>query len=174
VIPAPSTSTLLREVVRQFVRMQRVQASCGDGTSTVQCHVLNELLRHEGLTQQNLVQRLGLDKGWISRAVDGLVESGAVLRQTDPADRRCVRLTLTKAGRERATALDKTLNDHAGQVLAAIAQDQHPAIRESLQSLLAALLDQATQKACLPSACSGAGGALSAKPDASLLLARAS
>ena len=151
-----STAYLLREVVRQYARMQRVQASCGDGTSTVQCHVLNELLRHEGLTQQNLVERLGLDKGWISRAVDGLVESGAVVKQADQADRRCMRLALTPAGRLRANALDETLNNHADGILNAITADRHETIHESLQLLLAAMRDDTTQKICTSIASSSA------------------
>lgn len=145
---SPSTAFLLREVVRQYARMQRVQASCGDGTSTVQCHVLNELLRQEGLTQQHLVERLGLDKGWISRAVDALVETDAVAKETDQADRRCVRIRLTPAGYQRATALDKTMNDHADSVLKAISPERHATIHQALQSLLTALLDDAAQKTC--------------------------
>jgi len=153
----PSTAYLLREVVRQYVRAQRTQASCGDGTSTVQCHVLNELLRHEALTQQNLVERLGLDKGWISRAVDGLVESGAVFRQTDQIDRRCVRLTLTQSGHERAITLDETLNDHAAEILECVAHEEHGEIRQSLQSLLNAIQDNSNSNINVLSVCGSNG-----------------
>lgn len=64
-----AAAPLIREIVRLYVRAQRKQAHCGDGASTVQCHVLTELMREEGMGQQALAQRLGLDKGWISRRV---------------------------------------------------------------------------------------------------------
>lgn len=89
-IDKDSTALLLREVVRIFSRSQRINASCTDGASTVQCHVLNELLRNPGITQQHLVEKLGLDKSWISRAIDGLVKTGAVTKQVSQHDRRNV------------------------------------------------------------------------------------
>ncbi len=97
----PSTGQLLREVVRLYVRAQRGDAACLDGSSTAQCHVLNELLRHEPLTQQALARRLGLDKGWISRAVDALSADGALVKVPHDTDKRSAWLTLTSRGRAR-------------------------------------------------------------------------
>lgn len=130
---------LLREVARLYVRAQRAQASCGDGASTVQCHVLTELARHDDLTLQGLVQRLGLDKAWLSRAVDALVEDGAVVKSANPQDRRSVNLNLTRRGRGRAQKLELGLNGHAGKLMEAIPQERHAQIQESLQLLLGAL-----------------------------------
>lgn len=64
----------------------------------MQCHALTELLREEGLPQQALAERLGLDKGWISRAVDTLVMEGCITKQASEQDRRSVVLSLTVAG----------------------------------------------------------------------------
>ena len=136
--PAPA-APLLREVVRLYVRAQRAQAKCRDGASTVQCHVLTELLRQPGLTQQALAERLGLDKGWISRAVEALVADGAVWKRPSELDRRSVALGLTPAGRVRAELLEQELNGHAAQLLAGIPHRQHAQIQASLAMLLRAL-----------------------------------
>jgi DNA-binding MarR family transcriptional regulator len=141
-VPAPAYETpgiLLREVARLYVRKQRAQASCRDGASTVQCHVMTELLRQDGLTQQILVERLGLDKAWLSRAVDALVEAGAVRKQASPIDRRSVNLSLTRKGRSRAKKLELELKGHAVQLMDAIPKSKHAQIAESLQLLLVAL-----------------------------------
>lgn len=130
---------LVREVVRLYVRAQRAHAKCGDGSATVQCHVLTELLRDEGISQQSLVARLGLDKGWISRAVDSLVADGSVSKQTNKQDRRSVTLALTCAGRLRARALEHELNGHAANLLGRIPRGRLSQVQESLQLLLDAL-----------------------------------
>ncbi|RFP09561.1 MULTISPECIES: arsenic resistance N-acetyltransferase ArsN2 [unclassified Duganella] len=145
-MPVPA-ATLLREIVRLYVRDQRKQAKCGDGASTVQCHVLTELLREEGLPQQALAERLGLDKGWISRAVDTLVTEGCISKQASEQDRRSVVLSLTPAGRTRARQLEQQLNDHAAQLLAQVSQDHHAQVQESLRLLLNALTLAPTDRA---------------------------
>lgn len=134
-----AAARLVRDVARLYVRSQRDHAKCGDGGSTVKCHVLTELLRQEGLTQRALVERLGLDKGWISRAVDSLVADGTVSKKTSTQDRRSVTLALTPAGRLRASALEDELDGHAEQLLARVPGDRHAQVQESLQLLLDAL-----------------------------------
>lgn len=95
-MPALDTSgSLVREVSRLFVRSQRAQTSCVDGASNVQCHVLTELLRVDGITQQALVERLSLDKAWISRALESLVSDGVVSKLPNEQDKRSVQLSLT-------------------------------------------------------------------------------
>lgn len=139
---------LFRELVRLYVRSQREQARCGDGGSTVRCHVLTELLRQEGITQQALVHRLGLDKGWISRAVDALVADGTVSKHASEQDRRSVTLALTPAGRLRASALEQDLDGHAAQLLARIPPARHGQVQESLQLLLDALSGEGKPRLC--------------------------
>ncbi|MDO8180206.1 MAG: arsenic resistance N-acetyltransferase ArsN2 [Undibacterium sp.] len=137
---------LVRELSRLFVRSQRAQSSCVDGASNVQCHVLTELLRIDGLTQQALVERLSLDKAWISRAVDALVSDGVVAKRPHEDDKRSVKLSLTALGRLRAEKLENTLNAHAAQVFEHIAVDQHAQIHDALAVLVSALT-QAAQAA---------------------------
>lgn len=129
----------MRETVRLYARAQREQAKCGDGASTVQCHVLTELLRAEGLPQQVLAERLGLDKGWISRAVDALVTEGSVSKHASEQDRRSVTLFLTAKGRSRAGELERELNNHAAQLLEQIPRERQVQVQEALQLLLNAL-----------------------------------
>ncbi|MBC3832595.1 GNAT family N-acetyltransferase [Undibacterium amnicola] len=136
---SPLSGSLVREVSRLFVRSQRAQTACVDGASNVQCHVLTELLRVDGITQQALVERLSLDKAWISRAVEALVGDGVVSKVTSELDKRSVKLSLTPLGRVRAEKLENALNHHAAQVFDLIPQDKHAQLEESLNILIAAL-----------------------------------
>jgi|GEM_PF-316906 len=133
-----STGTLIREFARLYVRDQRTHAACGDAASTVQCHLMTELLREDGLTQQALVTRLGLDKSWISRATDALVAEGSLKKTTNPDNRRSVNLSLTPAGRQRASLLDAQLNSHADQLLSTANAAQLALVRAAMQILLPA------------------------------------
>lgn len=163
-MPTPSTpGALVRELSRLFVRSQRAQSSCVDGASNVQCHVLTELLRIDGLTQQALVERLSLDKAWISRAVDALVSDGVVTKRPHEDDKRCMKLSLTDLGRIRAEKLENTLNDHAAQVFEHIAIEQHAQIHDALAVLISALTQAAQtalNKTASDSAAAGPGSAI--------------
>ena len=130
------SSALLREVVRQYVRSQRRTAECGDAASTAECHLLTELLRVDGVTQQELANRLILDKGWISRGIDRLVNSGLVEKTPDENDKRRVQLRLLPAGRVRATALDDRLNAHAVSLLSPLSPDQDGQLAGILEQIL--------------------------------------
>ncbi|HEY9102315.1 bifunctional helix-turn-helix transcriptional regulator/GNAT family N-acetyltransferase [Chitinimonas sp.] len=138
-VTTPSAGELLREVARIYVRAQRTQAACRDGASTVQCHVMTELLRQERMSQQALCSQLDLDKGWISRAVDALVSDGTICKTPNADDKRSAWLSLSPTGVERARRLNEDLNTHADQVLAKLPAAQHGVIRESLALLLQSL-----------------------------------
>lgn len=143
-----STGTLIREFARLYVRDQRNHA-CGDAASTVQCHLMTELLREDGLTQQALVKRLGLDKSWISRATDALVADGTIKKTTNPDNRRSVNLSLTPAGQQRASQLDAQLNSHADQLLSAASAEQIALVRAAMQLLLPTVQNRAAST-CAP------------------------
>ncbi|HEV8691448.1 MAG TPA: MarR family transcriptional regulator, partial [Ideonella sp.] len=71
------SGSLLREVARLYTRAQRVVADCCRTTST-QCHLLTELARSGPLPLSELGTRVCLEKSWVSRAVDAMVERGVV------------------------------------------------------------------------------------------------
>jgi len=144
------SSNLLREVVREYVRAQRRAVECGDMASTVDCHILTELHRNDGITQQELANRLLLDKGWISRGIDRLVNAGLVARRPDQSDRRRVQLSLLPAGQSRAAALEARLDGHAASLLGQLSQDQDSQLAAALGQILANLKQQrgAPSNAC--------------------------
>jgi amino-acid N-acetyltransferase len=148
----PATGSALREVARLYLRAQRTELACCGSASSVQGSALIEILRNEGMTQQALVQRLALDKGWISRAVDAMVQDGTVVKIPSETDRRSVALGLTAQGLVRALKLEQTLNEHAEHLLHGIAPDEQATIRMSLQLLQGALQRDRTGAEKLPRA----------------------
>lgn len=135
-----TAGTLLREVARLHAHAQREQVACCNGTTSTQCLILTEVGRHGPLTLAALGRRLSLDKGWLSRAVETLVQEGLLTKEGGNTDRRTIRIALSPAGETRYQQLNETLNAHAEQVMARVP----PAEREQVAHALV-LLHQALQ-----------------------------
>jgi DNA-binding MarR family transcriptional regulator len=72
------------------------------GLTAPQCDVLTTLTEREGVSQQELAERLYVTKGNISGLIDRLVAGGLVERRAIAGDRRSHAIYLTPAGRRRA------------------------------------------------------------------------
>jgi MarR family transcriptional regulator, organic hydroperoxide resistance regulator len=70
------------------------------GLTLPQFDVLATLWHGEGITQQDLAERLLVTKGNVVGLIDRVSAAGWVERRPDPEDRRANRLYLTDAGRE--------------------------------------------------------------------------
>ena len=74
------------------------------GLSVPQCDVLSTLTEKEGVSQQDLAQRLYVTKGNISGLIDRLASAGLVERRSIAADKRQHAIYLTEPGRRAAEA----------------------------------------------------------------------
>jgi DNA-binding MarR family transcriptional regulator len=135
--------SILREVARLQLQIQRSRAmACGRTTST-QCFIISELGRTGPMTVVELGRRLALDKGWISRGLDALADEGLVTKSPGEHDRRTVVVTLTEAGAVRYRELNGALDAQAEDVMARIPKRHRAAVAESLRMLRQALRDEA-------------------------------
>jgi DNA-binding MarR family transcriptional regulator len=108
---AHAESEQLHELFMDLVRVAGllqpdlgVPAACGaelpgDAVSMSQAYAIHELDHGEPLSQQELAERLLLEKSTISRMVADLEHKGLVERERDPENRRTYRLRLTDDGR---------------------------------------------------------------------------
>ena len=74
------------------------------GLSVPQCDVLSTLTEKEGVSQQDLAQRLYVTKGNISGLIDRLALAGLVERRSIAGDKRQHAIYLTQTGRASAEA----------------------------------------------------------------------
>jgi len=103
-------------LARTFYRIQRriVAALAGHDVTLPQFDVLATLRFGEGVTQQELAERLLVTKGNVCGVLDRLENLGWVERRPDEKDRRANRLHLTTAGRKK---IDTLLPHHDGLVV---------------------------------------------------------
>ena len=133
------TYAALREVARLYVDAQRQGAACCSGTTQTQCIFITEIGWAGQMTLMELANRLGFDKSWTSRVVDGLVAAGLLCKTPSPEDRRSVRISLSPQGHQRHAELNAMLNTHAERVMHRIPAEKRDAVHEALDLLRAAL-----------------------------------
>jgi DNA-binding MarR family transcriptional regulator len=128
----PVRQTLSAETMQSWLSVVRVYHLCDAvlsqrlgalGLKLPEHELLVNLLRHPGLTQQQLAQRCFVAKSGISMLVTRMVDAGRVQREADAVDARVWRLTLTRAGRALA---ERAQQVQAG-VIAAMTEGSSPA-----------------------------------------------
>lgn len=69
------------------------------------------LFEADGVTQEQIVRAMGLDKAAVTRMVQSLEKKGYLIRTKKKADRRCNELFLTDAGRALEPQIRKAVKD---------------------------------------------------------------
>lgn len=138
---------LLRIVTRAYARAQ-IKEACCCGITESGCQILCSLGPSGSLPQAELTSRLGLEKSWVSRAIDGLEHEGLVERTKCCADGRMYNVNLTEAGEERYRRLNAALNEHARSVMSRIPKGERSGVRRSLELLAQALDEEVPPSGC--------------------------
>lgn len=95
--------------------------------------VLRRLSRRQ-MTVKEVAQAATIDAPAATVAVNDLEERGLVVREVNPANRRCKTVSLTEAGRAVLAAIE-AIDDPAPDVLAALDDDDLRALRTTLAKL---------------------------------------
>jgi DNA-binding MarR family transcriptional regulator len=146
VMNARSPHGLFRDLARMHVRAQRAALACR-ATSETQCTILTEVGRAGSVRMSDLVARLQLDKGWVSRAVDQLVQEGLVVRSTDPVDRRAIIISLTAAGTVKFKDVERCLDAQIGRVFARLKASDRQKVGAAMAILHQAYSEVAAERA---------------------------
>lgn len=129
----------LRRLLRGLVRagaLLEAHNHAGFRLSLSEVFALAELSDSDTLSQQDLAERLGLEKSTVSRLAGNLERRGWLSRERDPANRRFYRLRLTAPGRDVATRI----GGHFHTYHAALLQELTPTERAGLETGLAGLI----------------------------------
>ncbi|GGJ53619.1 arsenic resistance N-acetyltransferase ArsN2 [Deinococcus roseus] len=130
---------LLRQVTRLHYQLQQRGTSAGSSESLTRCHILSELGRSQKMTLRQLVDRLRLDKAWLSRNVEHLLQEGVICKTPHQTDRRASWIELTSKGQQQLEQLNSTLNAQTRRILSHIPEPEHPHIQNALTLLYSAL-----------------------------------
>lgn len=102
--PVMSAADALRQVgtLLRLVRAldQHLHVAAPDAASLAEMSVLSQVDHGVDLPSQ-VARALRMDPARVTHLVERLVTGGSITRTVDPEDRRCWRLRLTEAGKER-------------------------------------------------------------------------
>lgn len=129
----------LRRLLRRLVRISGLlEPHDHDGVraSASEVFALGELAETGPLSQQQLGDRLGLEKSTVSRLAAGLERRGWLERVRDPDDRRFYRLRLTADGTEAAHRIAGFLARRHGDLLSGLTGPERDGLLLGLDGLV--------------------------------------
>lgn len=104
--------------------------------SVPQWVVLRALFDGESLPLKEIVARVEVDQGSLSRMVDRLIARGWVRREADSADRRTVAISLTKEGRRLVPKLAAEADANDKSFFSGLSQREREKFLRTIRKLL--------------------------------------
>ena len=129
--PGHSAVLAMVRIVRSFTDAH-TRIAQEHGLNLPRLEVLLCLRSGEGISQQELSQRLLVTKGNVSMTLQAMENEGLVERRMDAADQRAHCLYLTNAGRQRLARMMPALEALMGRVLEVLSQEERRTLRRLL------------------------------------------
>lgn len=128
----------LRVIERETANYLKNETACC-GVSLSQCHILMELDTQGEMSLKQLAANLESDPSTLSRVIDGMVNTGLILRAANPDDRRAVILKLSEQGQRTAATINAQSNRFYQRVFDVLPAEKHESLVESIALLGGAL-----------------------------------
>jgi DNA-binding MarR family transcriptional regulator len=149
---ADSDAELLETLLAQVMRLVSVHLDApvsgvaGTSLSAAEGSLLVELRAAGDVTQQQMADRLSIDKSRVSRLCAALERKKLLARERDASDRRNLRLCLTASGEKAAANLRQAWRGYHDRMLAGMTPGERKALLVGLtafsRELAAAHADQ--------------------------------
>lgn len=129
-VPTPVLSDDPIQVIRRFNRFYTRQIGVlqehllQSQFSLTEVRVLYELAHRENVTAKELCHDLGLDRGYVSRMLQGFETKGWIRTAPSPGDRRRQFLSLTAKGHKVFDPLERRSSDDVAAMLARLSPKQ--------------------------------------------------
>lgn len=111
------------------------------GLTVIEWYILRALYDQDGQHASELAKAVGRAATSFTPNLDKLQNKGLIERRADPADRRAVRIFLTKAGRECETAVNESAADIDQRLAKAFPQAEYETFQAVLANLQTLVLD---------------------------------
>jgi DNA-binding MarR family transcriptional regulator len=142
--------------------------------TSAQVHGLRYLAHNEERLMSDLANGLGISYPAATKTVERLVKKGLVSRESDPADRRVVKVRLTTAGDQLIRDIDGARSQMLTAVLTRLAPEDREALLQGMSAFIAASLQQIEDGHLLADICLHCGDAHQAGCPVAEALQRAS
>lgn len=141
---AKYTNYLLR---RAFAHANRLSLeTVTEGAHPRDYLVLGVLAEKDAYSQQDLVERLGINRTVMVKLIDRLEEAGSVVRSRNPTDRRSYVLSLTAQGRQAMTDMRPAISHGDDRLVAPLSAAERRRLTGLLRRLVPGLDESAGQR----------------------------
>jgi DNA-binding MarR family transcriptional regulator len=130
-VSLPAETGELRDAIRALTRLHRL-LDCADAGLTLPQYRVLGALSAGGRRSAGLADELAVRKPTLTAVADGLIAAGYAVRESEPGDRRIVRLCLTPAGRAALQRADAVYRERLAVLLGGL-----PDVRGFIEALLA-------------------------------------
>lgn len=144
---------LLRNLVRNLeknlgliAQVNRQDLCCG--ITFLQCHIITEIGKAEGISLNELSNVLNVDKGALSRTIKTLEGKGFVYKKEGKTDRRYISIMLTERGKAKFEVIQSDMQKYFCEILDRIPENKQQQVFEGLM-----LLNEAISKGCKAKHC---------------------
>jgi DNA-binding MarR family transcriptional regulator len=132
--PAPELTRYLPFLMRRA--FAHVSANAVRSTQARDFAVLASLAEHEVSSQQQLAERLEINRTIMVKLIDRLQDAGYVTRTRNPANRRSYVLSLTDPGRATLDEMRRSVLQRDELITAALRPDERERLTELLRMIL--------------------------------------
>lgn len=115
------------------VAFERRIAEAGLGITAGEARTILNLHSLNDCRQMDLAQRMGVEPMTVCAFLDRLQTLGLIERQTDPADRRAKRVTLTEQSQPLIAALEEELNSLLARATKGLDEAEKQQLKQALQ-----------------------------------------
>ena len=98
-------------------------------------NILEKLVRENGISQQQIADRIGIRPQSASEAICAMEERGLIRREVSEEDKRVMLIYLTEEGREYHEKSSQELKEHAKEFFSVLSEEE----KQTLFSILAKL-----------------------------------
>lgn len=130
---------LLAELLRYASLLHPEQPARGQLIPMTQVFALHELDTPAPLSQQELAERLGLEKSTVSRLVAEMEGAGLLRRERDPRNRRYYRLQITARGRSAHARMAAAFHGRYHRLITMMTRREKEALSIGLPALVRVL-----------------------------------
>ncbi len=128
------TFSLLANCQEKEIRLAEVH-----GLTQAEFRCLRLFGTDENLNNKQIAERMKLSPSRLTRIIDGLVIKEYINREIDPNDRRNMRVTLSRKGKQLVRQLNRAYVDIHNEILEDIDVSQHEPLITAMDHLLTAL-----------------------------------
>lgn len=136
----------VKRIVRNFQMVERDKVKPLGFTMT-QAYCLIELIQTEGLTMQELSQKMNLNTSTMTRIIDKLVRDKYISRSRNPDDRRIVMVGLTESGLASAKKLEGVIHLYYEEITKNLPVNKVDEVLEAVNLLMEAF-EKANPNCC--------------------------